>query len=330
MILGQGAAPTSAYVSVGVLSAFLVFPSGMLLAVIFRTVESWSTYSMRQRRRVQRVQESVAVKEAMDFVPREQAASGTGSASQTRQVKTANPKPSPPTPSSGAPSFTRRSAGLSPASPAAGNARTRDIGPRSPLYADSVSPVTTTKPARTPVKRPLGKLSSNEKESAGFAPVRMRKAMQSGAPPVTFRPPTSQSVGVAVKVSRPPEPRRGPARPRAVPAGSGRRPGEGSLTPPDAVRGERELHAVRDYLPRRLFGMKGGGDKTPQPAPSGSRRDKSGRRKARRDPGPTLQMDRLLPIAEMDENSPWPPHLHVPHSSKPSRKGTARCIALVH
>ena len=53
--------------------------------------------------------------------------------------------------------------------------------------------------------------------------------------------------------------------------------------------------------------MKGFGDKTAQAASSGSRRDKSGRRKARRGPGLTLQMDRLLPIAEMDENGPWPP-----------------------
>jgi len=61
--------------------------------------------------------------------------------------------------------------------------------------------------------------------------------------------------------------------------------------------------------------MKGFGDKTAQAASSGSRRDKSGRRKARRGPGLTLQMDRLLPIAEMHENGPW-----TPTSARPAQE----------
>jgi hypothetical protein len=330
VLLSQGAAPMSAYVSVGILSAFLVFPSGMLLAVIFRTVESWSTYKMRQRRRMQRVQESVAVKEAMDLVPREQAAAGAGSKAQPRQGNKVSPKPSPPPPISGAPSFTRRSAGRSPASPDAGNARARDVNPRQLRRGDAVGSVASAKPARTPVKWSLDvKLRSSTREVEGcvFVPVRMQKAMQSAAPHLSPQMPTRLSVptaGLDAGVARPPAPRGGPARPRALPAGSRNRPASSPLIAPGTGSAERSLPGVNEYLPRRLFGMKGGGDKAAPPAPSTSRRDKSGRRKARRDPGLTLQMDRLLPIAEIDENGPWSPTSARPAQQLVPQTGDSR------
>lgn len=291
----------SSYVSVGILSAILVFPAGMLLTAIFRSVESVSTYKMRQRRRVQRVQESIAIKTAMDLTIQQNAGATSHESNKTPKQNKPSPKPSPPPPepASGGASYKRRAAGRSPASHA----------PQQSSRSSASGAGSCLKLARVSVRYSLAaKLKADTKLSAAFAPLRMRAAMQ---PAASALAPTTVSRSQSVS-ARPPEPRSGqPSRPRSLrPSSSRQSPVRPPPPRPNTAGGTR---GVRDYLPRRLFGIRG--DIVPPPPPAPSLRDKSVRRKSRRESGLTLQTDRLLPIAEMDENGLSSP-TGTPHASR--------------
>jgi hypothetical protein len=159
--------------------------------------------------------------------------------------------------------------------------------------------------SKLPRGPPSSSLSTNLRQvrkGAGMAgmhvPLRIKVAMQ----PAALKADAHRESARA----RPPEPRSGiPSRPRSVRPRTSRQAALAPVPPPPHNIGS--ARGVREYLPRRLFGITSGDQNTPPPPPALSRRDKSARRKSRRDQTLTLQTDRLLPIEEIDETGPCSP-----------------------
>ena len=311
VLLARGGATLSSDVSVGVLSAIMVFPAGMTIAAILRRVQSTRTKTVTQRRRVQRMQESVAVKAAEDLVSRLPAAGAK------QQVL---PRAPPPAPASGTPSFTRRSARRSPSASMTPHSHQAQPSPATAAGATSAAareqarlPGATAPPrtsrqgqAQAPVKFPLAttlRTAATTTVAEAFTPLRMRAAMMPAAlapQPVAASRSRRISASLAPRIEL-------PARPR-VP-----RPGRPTRQP---ARPAASHPSVGDFLPRRLFSIRGSSavaapPPAPPPAsPAQSLRDKSGRRRSRRERGGAG--DRLLPIAEMDESAERPTSPAVP------------------
>jgi hypothetical protein len=118
LLLGRGGFDPSARIAAGIVAAIVIFPVGLFFVAAFRAVDSETTWRMHRRRRVRRVQESVAIKAAFDMVD------GAPLAPPPQVA----PKPPPPPPRAGPsppsserPAFTRRAASRSPA--ASGSSR---------------------------------------------------------------------------------------------------------------------------------------------------------------------------------------------------------------
>ena len=109
LLLGRGAFAPAACIAAGVVAAVVVFPVGLFFVAAFKAVDSETTWRMHRRRRVRRVQESVAVRAALDLAvpPTSPAQPAAG------KPPPSQPRVGPSPPSSERPAFTRRSASRS-------------------------------------------------------------------------------------------------------------------------------------------------------------------------------------------------------------------------
>ena len=68
LFLGRGGFDLTARIAAGITSAIIMFPIGVIFIALFKSIDSETTWKMHRRRRVRRVQESVAVRGAMDIL----------------------------------------------------------------------------------------------------------------------------------------------------------------------------------------------------------------------------------------------------------------------
>jgi hypothetical protein len=68
LFLGRGGFDLTARIAAGITSAIIMFPIGVIFVMLFKSIDSETTWKMHRRRRVRRVQESVAVRGAIDIL----------------------------------------------------------------------------------------------------------------------------------------------------------------------------------------------------------------------------------------------------------------------
>jgi hypothetical protein len=117
LFIGRGGFDLGNQIAAGIVSAIVIFPIGIIFVALFKSIDSETTWKMHRRRRVRRVQESVAVRGAMDILGKKAPIPDSKTRGETfvprppmpRAAPTKGVDPSaPPAPSGARPEFIRR------------------------------------------------------------------------------------------------------------------------------------------------------------------------------------------------------------------------------
>ena len=116
LFLGRGGFDLQARIAAGIVSGIIMFPIGLIFIALFKSVDSETTWKMHRRRRVRRVQESVAVRGAMDILGKKAPQPDIRTRGETfvphppmpSEVPSKAAKGAPPVPSGKRPEFIRR------------------------------------------------------------------------------------------------------------------------------------------------------------------------------------------------------------------------------
>jgi len=115
LFLGRGGFDLTARIAAGIVSAIVIFPIGVIFIALFKAIDSDTTWKMHRRRRVRRVQESVAVRGAMDILGKKAPQPDSKARGETfvphppmQRFLSKGAASGPPAPSGARPEFVRR------------------------------------------------------------------------------------------------------------------------------------------------------------------------------------------------------------------------------
>lgn len=211
LFIGQGGFDLSARIAAGIVSAILIFPIGLVFTAAFKAIDSETTWKMHRRRRVRRVQESVAVRGAIDLLAkrapppppgrppawRGPPQPGGSSWLQAPGLLAGAGKWAPPLPAAQKPMFLRKA--TPSGSAASGSGKPPPPPPDMPSASDfrrrlldpGSNPASSPAPSSAPSSRPTPPPRSLASGTETF--VRRNTAVR--APPAAYVPPPPRSAG---------------------------------------------------------------------------------------------------------------------------------------
>jgi hypothetical protein len=270
LLLGRGGFDPSARIAAGIVAAIVVFPVGLFFVAAFRAVDSETTWRMHRRRRVRRVQESVAIKAALDMVD----APPVPPPQVAPKPPPAPPRAGPSPPSSERPAFTRRAASRSTAAsgsslsvggalPAAGGGRPQQRPLGWPALALPPAPAEVESTLYRPSNAAATAAGRGDRPAGGVSGLRTFSSRNEAVRAAVTSAPAQQATIEYRPQGAPPPAGGGPSRP-AIGFSTY---GSGATPPPPPPPGEN---------PRPLFGGRGRGarpaGRIPPPPPPGVNR----------------------------------------------------------